>query len=380
MRILLISHTCQSATEGQPKAECLARVPGVDLCVLTPDRWKHYGHWRSAENPIAPGYRFEVGKISLPWVGPAQCYLHYYPKLRELLESFRPQIIDLWEEPWGLVSAQACRLRNRILPNAKVISETEQNIHKRLPFPFERFRRYTLRHADFAVARSDGALAVLRETGYQGPAGVVSNGVDAELFKPLDRKRCRRELDVSGFVVGYVGRLVEEKGLADLVEAVARCPVSANVLLVGDGPMAGRLLHQAKALGLAERIRILPARPLQELPAVMNAMDVLVLPSRTTARWKEQFGRVLIEANACETPVIGSDSGAIADVVGEGGLIFRERDAASLAATIRRLLDDPALARTLGMQGRRQVLAKYTWQRVAEQMHAIYQTVIGREA
>ena len=261
-----------------------------------------------------------------------------------------------------------------------MISETEQNISKRLPFPFERFRRYTLRHADFAVARSDGALAVLRETGYQGPASVVSNGVDAEWFKPLDRERCRRELDVAGFVVGYVGRLVEEKGLSDLVEAVARCPVSANVLFVGDGPMSGRLLLQAKALGLAERIRILPARPLQELPAVMNAMDVLVLPSRTTARWKEQFGRVLIEANACETPVIGSDSGAIADVVGEGGLIFRERDAASLAATIRRLLDDPALARTLGMQGRRQVLAKYTWQRVAEQMHAIYQTVIGREA
>src|SRR5205823_4123762 len=115
--------------------------------------------------------------------------------------------------------------------------------------------------------------------------------------------------------------------------------------------------------------------PLQELPSVMNALDVLALPSWTTDRWKEQFGRVIIEAHACGTPVIGSSSGAIPEVVGQGGLIFPERDPATLASAITRLYGDAALCRELGEQGRKQVEQQFTWQRVAERMRHIYLTV-----
>ena len=376
MRVLLISHTCQSATEGQPKAQWLARIPGVELRVLVPNRWKHYGKWREPEVPAAAEYQYEVGKVSLPWFGPAQNYLHWYPGLRQMIREFQPDIIDLWEEPWGMVSAHACLLRNHLLPAAKIISETEQNICKRLPFPFEWFRAYTLRNADAAVARSREALSVLRDKGYRRPATVVPNGVDPELFRPVNREECRRKIGVEGFVVGYIGRLVEEKGLMDLLEAMAHCPPPVNLLFVGSGPMEDSLTFGARDLGLSDRMRILPARPLAELPAVMNAIDVMALPSRTTPRWKEQFGRVLIEANACETPVIGSDSGAIPEVVGQGGLICREQDPASLARAIQQLQADPARCRQLGAQGRMQVLEKYTWQRVAEQMYGIYQAAL----
>jgi len=369
MRVLLISHTCQSITEGQPKAHALAALGDVTLRVLVPERWKRYGQWRAAQPPEKASFEYTIEKVRLPWLGPAQTYLHSYPGLAEVLREFRPDVIDLWEEPWSRVSVQACRLRNKLAPNAKIVSETEQNIDKQLPWPFEGYRKFTLTNADFVVGRSNEAVEVIRGKGYAGPAQMVPNAVDAELFCPMDRDKCRREAGLSGFVVGYAGRLVEEKGLIDLIAAVRACPAEVNLLAVGDGPLRDKLN--------GERMRVIANRPLAELPALMNAMDVLVLPSRTTASWKEQFGRVLIEANACGTPVIGSDSGAIPDVVGDGGLVVPEGNPPKLAEAIQMLLSDPARQAALAQAGRKQALEKYTWKRVAEQMRDIYRQVIG---
>src|SRR5205823_2093778 len=97
-----------------------------------------------------------------------------------------------------------------------------------------------------------------------------------------------------------------------------------------------------------------------------------ILPSRTTPTWKEQFGRVIIEAHACSTPVLGSNSGAIPDVIASGGLIFNERNPSDLADKIRTLHSDPSRLRTLGSTGRQQVEALYTWQRIAQRMRSIY--------
>jgi glycosyltransferase involved in cell wall biosynthesis len=380
MRVLLISHTCQSRTEGQPKAHHLGQLAGVQLRVVVPNRWKHYGAARLPEPALSDHFEYQPARVRWPWIGPAQFYLHHYPDLARIFREFQPDIIDLWEEPWALVSAQACRLRRRICPQAKVVSETEQNILKKLPPPFERIRAYTLSQADFAVARNSEAVDVLRAKGYRGPTAVVPNGVDAELFRPMDREACRRALGVSGFVVGYVGRFVEEKGLIDLVEALSHCPPEVNLLFVGSGPLEAEILSRSQQLGVSGRVRVLSARPLTELPPLMNAMDVLALPSCTTARWKEQFGRVLIEANACGTPVIGARSGAIPDVVGQAGLIFPERDPKALAQAIISLHADPAAARKMGELGRQQVEEQYTWSRVAERMHTIYQTLLDEHA
>ncbi|MDQ2730389.1 MAG: glycosyltransferase [Armatimonadota bacterium] len=377
MRVLLISHTSQSRTEGQPKAEQLAQFPDVELRVLAPDRWQHYGKWRSPQVPTNPLYGYEVGRVLWPWVGPAQFYLHWYPGLARLLKEFRPEIIDLWDEPWGLVSAHACWLRNRLLPTAKIVAETEQNIPKKLPPPFEWFRTYTLKNANFAVARNVEAVDVLRNSGYAGPAETVPNAVDTTLFRPLDRSQCRQDLGLSGYVAGYVGRLVEEKGLMDMVDALKHTPSDVQLLFVGTGPMGAALEARAAAIGRQQQVRVLPGRPLEDLPRLMNALDVLVLPSRTTARWKEQFGRVIIEAHACGTPVIGSNSGAIPEVVGKGGLIFPEGDGSALAAALCLLRDRPFSAREMGEIGLQQVKTHYTWERVAHRMRVIYKTLNG---
>ncbi|RYG75120.1 glycosyltransferase family 1 protein, partial [bacterium] len=262
---------------------------------------------------------------------------------------------------------------------AKIISETEQNIDKKLPFPFEPFRSHVLKKADFVIGRNAEAVEILRCKGYKGPDQVVPNAVDTSLFGPQNRDFCREQLDLKGFVVGYVGRLVEEKGTGDLIDALAHCPAEVNLVFVGSGPFESELKNVVASAGLEQRVRFLGARPLEELPTIFGAFDTLVLPSRTTASWKEQFGRVLIEAAACEIPVIGSSSGAIPEVVGTGeaaiGIIFPEKDVTKLADAITTLKNDAELARKLGGTGAQRAREEFSWSQVAERMAGIYREV-----
>ena len=115
-KILLIAHSCQMSNEGQQKAQRLGMLPNINLRVLVPDRWYEYGKWRKPQMPVNPSYTFQMEKVRWAWTGPGQWYLHHYPRLGKTLRSFKPDIIDIWEEPWGLVSAHTCWLRNRLLP------------------------------------------------------------------------------------------------------------------------------------------------------------------------------------------------------------------------------------------------------------------------
>ena len=373
MKVLLVSHTCMSRTAGQPKAHCLAAFPNVELTVLVPDRMRTYGQWQSAETPEAPDFRYIAGRTRWRSVLNQWHLQHYADALPGLLREVQPDIVDIWEEPWGLSCAQAVWLTRRLCPQAKIIVETEQNIFKRLPPPFRQFQDYSLRRADFVVARSREALAVARRKGYVGPADVVPNAVDCALFRPLPAA----PHPAGEFVIGYVGRLVPEKGLADAVAALALLPDRARLVLVGDGPFRPALEELSRRAKVESRVRFAGSVPLSDLPAHMNAMDALVLPSHTTATWKEQFGRVLIEAGACGLPVVGSDSGAIPEVIGGAGLTFPEGDPAALADRLRTLLDHPERRAEYGRVGQERARGLYSWQRVAEQMHTIYEHLVS---
>lgn len=377
LRVLVVSHTAQSKAAGQARSLPLREHADVQCRVLVPDRWKAYGSWQTPER-ADPSLDVQVGKVMWPWTGPGQWYLHWYRDLGRVLREFRPDVIHLWEEPWGLVSVQAAWLRNRYLPQTRLISETEQNIDKTLPVPFEPFRTFTLRNADLLVGRTQEAIAVARAKGYEGAAAVISYGIDPEIFRPRDRGEARRALGVDGFILGYVGRLVPEKGLEELVQALALVPDEIHLVFVGSGPLRGSLESLARTLGVTTRVHFLPPRAPQELALLMSGFDTLALVSRTTARWKEQFGRVIIEAQACGVPVIGSTSGAIPEVVGQGGVIVQERDPQDLAQAIRRLAQDSDWRMALAEAGRKQVQVKYTWRHVSDALHDLYRSVRRR--
>lgn len=408
MKVLMISHTCQSRTEGQPRAVELAKL-GVDLRIVVPRRWKEYGKWRSPElpntksssnydfnsgidrssatssDPATPQFQITPLSVKLAWCGPLQTYAHFYPGLGRVIRAWKPDVIDLWEEPWSLVSLQTCWLRDRVCPDATIVSETEQNTDKTLPPPFEIFRSQVLKRADFVVGRNLESTQIVRRKGFDGPTRVVPNAVDAERFHPLSDEakaatRAALGWPSDAWVCGYIGRIVEEKGLSDLVEALARCSARVRLVIVGNGAFEASLRAQIAMLDLGSRVELLPARGQGQIAPLMGALDALILPSRTTPRWKEQFGRVIIEAQACAVPVIGSSSGAIPDVVGKAGLIFPEGNATELAARLDFLASHPEQARTMGRCGRAIVEEKYTWKRVAQAMLDIYRELGAGQA
>jgi glycosyltransferase involved in cell wall biosynthesis len=116
--------------------------------------------------------------------------------------------------------------------------------------------------------------------------------------------------------------------------------------------------------------------PTEQMPAMLAQADALVLPSRSTPVWQEQFGRVLVEAMACGVPVVGSDSGAIPEVVGNAGLIFPEGDALALTGRLHQLMASPALRLELADRGHARVVAHFSQERIAQQTAAFYRNLM----
>ncbi len=220
---------------------------------------------------------------------------------------------------------------------------------------------------------------MLRRRGFSKPAAVIPvHGVDTAIYRKLDPTGVRQKLGGNGsFVVGFVGRIVPEKGLDTLIRAVGLLPNECTLALVGNGPGRPSLERMVESLGLARRVRWIPWVKSNEVSEYMNAFDVLVLPSRTIRTWKEQFGRVLVEAMACETCVVGSDSGEIPNVIGKAGLVFHEGNEQELAEQLRKLMEDLSLRESLGRRGRERVLENYTHARIAQETFSFYRRICG---
>jgi glycosyltransferase involved in cell wall biosynthesis len=199
-------------------------------------------------------------------------------------------------------------------------------------------------------------------------------GFDTDIYRRSAPRPSRQEGDP--FTLGFIGRLIEAKGLPLIVEALTMLPEYCQAVFIGNGPMKSELEEQAARLGVTERVIFQPGVPTYEVPRELERFDVHALPSLTRNNWKEQFGRTLAEAMSCETPVIGSNSGEIPYVIGDAGLVFAEGNAQELAACVRKLLDDPALYADLAQRGRQRVLDNYTQEQIARQTYGVYQEML----
>ena len=179
------------------------------------------------------------------------------------------------------------------------------------------------------------------------------------------------------FVIGYVGRLVPEKGVGDLLQAASRLVGEWQVRLLGDGPDKERLVSLAATLAIDDRVHFDPWIPSPEVPGYLSQLHTLVLPSHTRPNWKEQFGRVLTEAMVSGVPVVGSDSGEIPNVIGDAGLIYPEGDVDRLAAHLSDLMSRPDLWARLAQKGRERVLAHYTQEQVARETVRVYREILS---
>jgi glycosyltransferase involved in cell wall biosynthesis len=367
MRILMLSKACLVGTY-QRKLEELARLPDVDLTVVVPPSWRDERGVQTLERAHTQGYNLFVEPIALN----GQFHLHFYPGLGRRMRQVQPDLVHVDEEPYNLATVQAMWLARRA--GARTLFFSWQNLKRRYPLPFRWFERATLRWAEYAIAGNCDAMDVWRSKGYTGPMRVIPQfGVDPETFRPSPDGRAPGR----GFIAGYVGRLVEEKGVDVLLRAAAALPGAWRLYIVGEGPARAGLIALARELNIAERVIFDPWIPSTRVPAYYGQLDVLVLPSRTRPNWKEQFGRVLVEAMACGVPVIGSTCGEIPNVIGDAGLIFPEEDVAALRGALERLMRDDALRAVLAARGRARVLARYTQAQVARETWEVYRELIG---
>jgi len=288
-------------------------------------------------------------------------------------------IVHIDEEPYSAVTAQIARVcARRGLP---FVFFAWQNIDKRIPPPFSRMRGYVFERASGGIAGTAEAAAVLRAWGFDRPIAIIPQmGIDPARFRPDPdaRRRIRDQIGAGAadFVIGFGGRLVPEKGVQSLIRAVSRLS-GTRLVILGDGPARGSIEAEATRCRVADRVVLRTDVPYASMPEWLNALDALALPSVRTRTWKEQFGRVLVEAMACGIAVIGSSSGEIPNVIGEAGLIFPEGDEAELVAALEQLRASPSLRARLAEAGRRRATELFSNRRIVKDTMAFYESLLA---
>ncbi|GAB3603028.1 glycosyltransferase [Microbacterium aureliae] len=357
MRVLRISHSATvSAWRGRERA---LRARGHDVTLLTARQW----HAGGTETTLTAGD--ETGTIPVRTWGrhPALFIFDPRPLWRAFAEEW--DIVDVHEEPFALATAEVLAIKALRRCRAPYVLYTAQNLRKRYPFPFRRFEHVALRHASGIAACNAQAARITEAKGFPGRARVIPLGVDVSPRLAESPRRTSPHI-----TAGFAGRLVPEKGVAVLLEAVAREP-RLRARIAGSGPSADELHRTAERRGIAERVEFLgPLHP-NALPDFYRSVDVLAVPSIATARWTEQFGRVAVEAMACGTPVVASDAGALPEVVGGAGLLTPEGDPAALAhALIEAAGPQRETLRAAGFTR----AAECTWDAVADRYLDLYRS------
>jgi len=287
-------------------------------------------------------------------------------------------VVHAWEEPYIVAGAELAACVPRA---ARFVFRTAQSLNKRYLPPFNLFERYVLRRASGWICSGTLIPPVLQKRpGYARiPHRIIPLGVDTEVFRP-DRDagaRIRQSLgwaDPGPPVVGYLGRFVRAKGLSLLTRALDAVRAPWRALLVGAGPLEGELRAWAARHG--DRARVCTGVTHAQVPAHLNAMDVLAAPSQTTPRWREQFGRMLVEAMACGVAVAGSDSGEIPHVIGDAGVVLPEADATAWADGLSGLLESPARRNELSYAGLERARATFAWPVIARQHIELFEFLL----
>ncbi len=203
---------------------------------------------------------------------------------------------------------------------------------------------------------------------------VIPNGVDPETYRPKDGSESVATFGIRSPYVLFVGRLTRQKGVFDLVDAMDRVPAGTTLVLVTGKPDTPEIEEELlRAVGASPNVvwirKVVDDAALADL---YNEAAVFACPSIY-----EPFGITNLEAMACETPVVASRVGGIKDVVVDGvtGLLVPPGDPARLGRAVAKVMEDPSLAAKMGRAGRRRVLARFTWDRVADQTLRVYRSL-----
>lgn len=333
------------------------------MALVVPSEWSDSG----SESSLSPE-AFEIAEFPVSRSGDVNRHRYSHPShVARWIELWRPDVIDLHEEPFSSVTHQMLRGVEHVAP---VVAYTAQNVSKRWPPPFAQWERGAFARLCGIYPCSRQAAAVVRGKGYDGIIEVIPLGYDATLVGTAATERPQQLL--------FVGRLVAEKGVIDcirILETVRRVIPHARLTVVGEGPEHAHAREFASRLGLDGAVSWKGWLPADQVIAEYQSAAVVLAPSRTTETWVEQFGRMLVEAQACGAVVAGYDSGAIREVAGEAAILVSEGEGLRLAERVVDVMTDRKDWRrrhTLGIEQ----AARASWPRIAERQLAFYERVL----
>jgi L-malate glycosyltransferase len=392
MKILVASHTYIVDLNCEKFKTLATLEPDLEVTIVVPKKWRPGGvqnktietrPWQDGSFRVVPISNFSQNN---------QGMLCFGTDLVTLMNEFRPDIIQVEQGAKAIGYAQMITLNRLLRLNAKNLFFTWWNLPYTLKFPISALEAYNLRHSHGIVSGNQDGVDVLRQRGYQGEMRVMPQlGVDESIFRPQAQPELAAQVGIQpdDFVIGFVGRFVEEKGLLTLCDAAAGLAQDKpwKLLLLGRGDLKEQLMAQAEKAGMGDRLIILESVPHADVPRYINLMNTLVLPSQSTEKfktltsvgWKEQFGHVLIEAMACQVPVIGSDSGEIPHVISDAGMVFPEGNAAALRDCLTRLMEQPEVAIALSKRAYDRAMKCYTNRALAQQQLDFYHHLIGKK-
>ncbi|MDA8058635.1 MAG: glycosyltransferase [Actinomycetota bacterium] len=364
-RVLRVSHS--SVVESWRERDRSLRRRGIDVRLVTAARWNEGG----ALVTCHPGTDDFV-TVAKTFGHHPNLFLFDPRPLWRLTGADDFDLVDLHEEPYGLAAAEVvflCWLRGRMRRRRPpVVVSSAQNVLKRFPPPFRWTERLVLARAAGVYACNHDAADIVCRKGFTGIVSEVPLGVDVDHFRPADREPPRRRLRV-----GYVGRLTLQKGVTYLLDAVAG-DQRLELELYGSGPEEEHVRARCATLAIEDRVSVRGHVDASMLPAVYRRFDVLAVPSLALPGLVEQFGRVVVEAQASGVPVVASSVGALPDVVGDAGLLVRPADPHALGAALARVLDEEGLWTDLRSRGLANA-QRYSWAAVADLHLELYRRV-----
>jgi glycosyltransferase involved in cell wall biosynthesis len=313
--------------------------------------------------------RFEILEVPMRLVGNVNAHFMASPRLVSArLAEFGPDVVDIHAEPFSVVTRQVLGLIDR---RQTAVGYTAQNLDKRFPPPFAHWERRALGRLAGLYPCSSQAASVAVGKGFHGALQVLPLGVDPVMAAGS------QDLPDQQLNLLLVGRLVQEKGIADAVHTLAalRRELPTTLTLVGEGPAQQDAVRRARELGVADCLRVEPWVGARRLAAFYREAHIVLVPSLSTPTWVEQFGRVVVEAQASGAVVVAYASGSLPEVVGDAGVVVREGAVDDLATATSALVADPDRWRSLRRLGLERARTS-TWDQVARRQLDLFDEAI----
>jgi len=384
MRLLVIGHTYITAT-NQAKYVAMKKLePQLVLRLVVPESFSDIfaDHRPERHSEIKSEELIALHSfLNRPMV---VGFLHPF-KLWRLLRNFKPDVVHIEEDPHSIIGIEAILLSRLACPSAKISFFIWDNIARDPGFPLNLikniFTKFSLDRCQLVVCGNSEGQHLLRQVKkYSGLSMVLPQfGLDPDDFKGSLVPGLSKQLGkVEGRVlIGFLGRLVPEKGILLLLEAVSK--IKSNdwtLLVVGNGPLKETIRTQWKDL-IGEQLVLLDGVSRALYRQYLRCIELLVVPSYSLPFWKEQFGYNIAEAMMVGVPCIGSSSGAIPEVMGPGGLVFKEKDVAALTNALERMIKEESLRRELSLKASSFALENYTNDVIAGKYLAAFKRLLN---